>query len=113
MKYVSALRPPKPLVSPALRNSARGRPCTLRLPGCDGGGETTVLAHVRMFGNAGVGQKPSDIFAVFACAHCHDGLDGRNRWRPEPVDILRALIETQTAWLTEGFLVAKGGKPPR
>lgn len=101
---------PQTLVSPALRKSARGRDCTLRLPGCDGGGETTVLAHIRMFGNAGVGQKPADLFAVFACHHCHDSLDGRNRWRPDAGDILRALMETQSAWMAEGLISAKGAK---
>lgn len=33
-----------PLVSTALRQSAKGETCTLRLPGCTGGTETTVLA---------------------------------------------------------------------
>lgn len=104
---------PKPgrLVSPKLRESARGRPCTLQLPGCDGGGETTVLAHLRMYGTAGVAGKPPDLLAVFACAKCHDALDGRRcNWRPDPGDVLRALIATQSAWIAEGLISVKGAK---
>jgi hypothetical protein len=39
-------RPPAPKVQGRkrqdIRDSARGEECTIRLPGCDGGGETTV-----------------------------------------------------------------------
>lgn len=70
-----------------LRQFARGQPCTVRLPDvCDGGGETTVLAHLRKFGLAGTGQKPDDRIAVHACAPCHDVIDGRTprpEWIPE------------------------------
>jgi len=59
------------------RTIAKGRPCMIRLPGCDGGGETTVLAHYRLSGTCGVGQKPPDTNGAFACAHCHDVCDGR------------------------------------
>ena len=60
-----------------LRNEARHRPCQIRLPGCDGGGETTVLAHYRLSGYAGVGFKSPDIMGAWACYHCHDIVDGR------------------------------------
>lgn len=61
-----------------LRKLARGQPCLVRLPGCDGGGETTVLAHIRRANVAGVGQKPPDLCGVYACARCHDLIDGRS-----------------------------------
>jgi hypothetical protein len=77
------------------RDWARGKPCTLRLPGCDGGGETSVLAHIRRAQTAGVGTKPPDLCAVIACHSCHDVLDGRKpcpSWSPE--DVLDGLLRT-------------------
>lgn len=60
-----------------LRDMARGQHCQVRLPGCDFGTETTVLAHIRRANIAGVGQKPPDLCGVYACAKCHDLIDGR------------------------------------
>ncbi len=62
-----------------LRTEARGKPCMVRLPGCDGGGETTVLAHYRLAGYCGTGMKPPDELAAWACWSCHERIDGRNR----------------------------------
>lgn len=59
------------------RKLARGKPCMVRLIGCDGGGETTVLAHYRLAGTCGAGLKPPDEQAAWACAHCRDIVDGR------------------------------------
>lgn len=51
----------------------------VRLPGCDGGGETTVLAHLRIAGYCGMGLKPDDAaFGAWCCHYCHDLVDGRN-----------------------------------
>ena len=61
-----------------LRQHARGRACTIRLPGCDGGGETTILAHYRLAGLSGMGIKPDDLACgAWCCAPCHDKIDGR------------------------------------
>lgn len=55
-----------------LRKEARNRPCQVRIPGiCDGGGETTVLAHYRLAGTCGVGSKSPDILGAWCCAPCH------------------------------------------
>jgi len=61
-----------------LTTLARDQSCTIRLPGCTGGGEDTVLAHYRSirFG-AGVGRKPPDWIGAYSCAHCHDVVDAR------------------------------------
>jgi|HubBroStandDraft_6_1064221.scaffolds.fasta_scaffold377701_3 hypothetical protein len=57
---------------------ARNQPCQVRLPGCDGGGETTVAAHYRSISlGAGIGIKPQSWLAAHACAHCHNIVDGR------------------------------------
>lgn len=62
-----------------LRKEARGKPCMVRLPCCDGGGETTVLAHYRLAGTCGMGLKPHDLLGAWACARCHDAIDRRTR----------------------------------
>lgn len=62
-----------------LRKAARGQPCMVRLPGCDGGGETTVLAHYRLAGTCGVGIKPPDELGANCCGPCHALVDGRTK----------------------------------
>ena len=62
-----------------IRKLAQGERCLVRLPGCDGGGETTVLAHYRLAGYCGTGMKPNDRLGAFACAACHDVIDGRRQ----------------------------------
>jgi len=69
-------RPARPKMTPA-RKSAKDRPCLVRLPGCDGGGETTVLAHYRLAGHCGTGLKPPDCLGSFTCDPCHSAVDGR------------------------------------
>ncbi len=52
----------------------------VRLPGCDGGGETTVLAHYRLAGLCGIGTKPDDLACgAWCCAPCHGKIDGREK----------------------------------
>jgi hypothetical protein len=62
-----------------LRTEARGKPCMVRLPCCDGGGESTVLAHYRLAGTCGTGIKPPDELGAWCCARCHAVVDGRER----------------------------------
>lgn len=86
-------------VSKAMRREARGKDCNLQLPGiCNHNPETTVLAHLRFFGWAGMAEKPADYLAVFACSNCHDVLDGKNReGRIDGWDVVRALGDTLQA----------------
>lgn len=58
-----------------LRKAARGQECQIRLPGCSFNPEETVLAHYRM--SSGIGLKPHDEQAAYACHYCHDVVDGR------------------------------------
>lgn len=62
-----------------LREAARGRPCLIRLPGCDGGGETSCLAHYRLAGYSGTARKPPDLMGAIGCDPCHAAVDGRRR----------------------------------
>jgi hypothetical protein len=91
---------------PNLRKAARGRDCTVRIPGvCNHNPETTVLAHIRRGGVAGMGQKPPDVCAVLACSDCHDAIDGRVRFDCV-IDhyILDAMCRTLAIWHREGLV---------
>ncbi|MCR4307159.1 MAG: DUF1364 domain-containing protein [Candidatus Berkelbacteria bacterium] len=58
--------------------AAQGRPCTIRLPGCNGDPATSVWAHINSIRwGAGRGHKVNDLIGVIACSACHDILDGR------------------------------------
>ncbi len=88
-----------------LRQEARGKPCYVRLTGCTGRDEETVLAHLRHGNVAGVGQKPPDILGVPACSFCHSVMDGRLSQRQHGYEryeinqqVFRALCQWQ-AWL--------------
>jgi hypothetical protein len=73
-----------------LRQFARGQDCQVRIYGvCNYNPETTVLAHIRLGGVAGMGQKPPDLAGVFACSACHDVLDGRRK-----TDLTRVQLES-------------------
>lgn len=71
-----------------------------------------MLAHLRMFGGGGVGMKPHDLEGVYACAWCHDRLDGRVGWLSERADfwehIARALVRTHRAMRAAGIVTMKG-----
>ena len=61
-----------------LRKEARGRGCTVRIPGvCNFNSETVVLAHIRVAGVSGMGLKSPDLLGAWACSACHDEIDGR------------------------------------
>ena len=86
-----------------LRKEAQGKPCQVRLPGCDGGGETTVLAHYRLSPYSGMGIKPPDIMGAWCCAKCHDLADGRKKYDGDRMavrlahceGVLRTIVELQ------------------
>jgi hypothetical protein len=67
--------------SPSLLASARGKDCTLQIPGvCNGNPETTVAAHANWqeYGKGGA-LKAHDIFHARACSACHAEIDqGKN-----------------------------------
>lgn len=108
---------PKPIVvvSPALRKSAEGQGCTLRLPGiCNHDCSTVVLCHL-----PGSHRRDRDDHAVYGCSACHDYIDGRNRAH-EPVPLtntiildamLRALAETHGRMIRAGLIAVKGVDP--
>ena len=90
-----------------IRESARGQQCQIRLIGiCNHNPETVVLAHYRMAGTCGMGIKPSDIQAAYACSRCHDASDGRLK-----TDLSRDEIQTAFAegvMRTQQILIKQG-----
>lgn len=109
---MSPFAKPVKVRSDAIRESARGRECTCRIPGvCNFNPETVVLAHLP--GHAkGIGTKENDLHAAYACSSCHDVIDGRKRTGvPDSIILdamLRGLSETQAAMVAAGLIeVAK------
>lgn len=90
-----------------LRESAKGKNCTVQIPGvCNMRSETVVLAHLRIFGFGGMGFKPNDIHGVYACSDCHDVIDSRRKYSFDFCGcLLRALMRTHEIMLKEGLLV--------
>jgi hypothetical protein len=107
------------IVSQRLRDSARGQPCCLRIPGvCNGDPETTVLCHLPSgIGLKGIGMKTPDYWAVWGCHACHDALDRRRQHGLGDlleVYILMALQRTWAIWFERGLLrVAGDEEKPR
>ena len=65
-----------------LRKQAKGRDCTMRIPGvCKNDRATVVLCHTNEHraAGAGMGMKPHDLLAFYGCQACHDAADGRMR----------------------------------
>lgn len=58
-----------------LRQYAKGKQCMVRIPGCSGNDEETVLAHYRS-SSTGMGAKEPDLLGAWACYNCHMVVDG-------------------------------------
>lgn len=66
------------------------------IPGvCNHRSETVVLAHVRLPGITGIGQKAPDLLGAWCCSACHDEVDRRT----QVVD-----RDNVTRWFYEGVL---------
>ncbi len=93
-----------------MRQSAKGQPCLVRVPGiCCGDSETVVLAHLN---GAGMAVKHSDAHAAYACRTCHAWLDGgyaRTHTRDQR-DLLhlQAVIRTQEVMIEDGHIILQG-----
>jgi hypothetical protein len=105
LKPVSAKRKANP--ASKLRLNAEGQNCTLRLEGCRSDPQYTVLAHLRRFGWGGMGMKPNDLLAVFACDLCHEK---QERYHPlcSDKEVLRALGETIMVQMQNGIIRIAG-----
>lgn len=94
------------MISTKLRQSAKGQPCTLMIPGvccCDT--ETTVLAHLYPLGRS-MGAKSPDYLACFACSECHEHMDQHRLSKPEELFFaFRAMALTWANWISRGLIV--------
>ena len=101
-------------VSEKIRAASRDRGCTLAIPGvCCYDASRTVGCHLRMFGHAGMSEKPDDVLMVDACDKCHYVLDHRDLWSDSQLgwdDVLRALMETLMRRRRDGLIILKGEK---
>jgi hypothetical protein len=84
--------PGKMFVSEKLRKFAKGQPCQMQGPWCNGDNETTVLCHVRRRAGAGANQKPHDFQAYHGCSGCHAHEDTAT-----DADLMDAIRRTQYA----------------
>lgn len=79
----------------SLRKLAQGKSCMVRIPDfCDGGGETTILAHYSLAGISGRGLKSPDLLGAWCCSSCHSVIDFRVNTRYDR-DMIRL-------WFAEG-----------
>jgi hypothetical protein len=98
----------KKIVSKAVRNAARGEPCTVRIPGiCNQNPETSVWAHLP-HDSKGMAQKSVDICGVISCMACHDFIDFRAKkgiqFRDNPDDEIWLQKRLRTA-MVDSLLV--------
>ena len=88
-----------------LRQSAKGRECTLNIVGvCNYDKRTTVLAHINTeFGK--MGGKTDDYSACFACSSCHTHLDTNKLSSNDALFYTRrAMKRTWDIWIKEGYI---------
>ena len=89
------------------RKWAKGKPCQIRIPcACNFNPETSVLAHIRLAGITGGGQKAPDYLGAIACSSCHDLVDGRvntDLWgrHERLVMFYEGVFRTQVLWEKE------------
>jgi hypothetical protein len=95
-----------------ITKSANGERCTVRLEGCDGGGETTVFAHYSLSGFSGRGFKSPEYMGAYCCFRCHNLIDGRehiaNLTRNDVrLAFAEGVFRTQAKLIDKGLLVVK------
>lgn len=101
--------------SKKLTDSARGQVCTMGLPGCSYGTDTTVCCHANyQWTGKGTGIKSSDVFSADMCGPCHDTYDRRkpsNHLEDELEQYFwRAFVKTTNRRIAEGLITIAGAK---
>lgn len=87
-----------------LRDLARGKRCTIGLPGvCNGDQATTVLAHYRLIGVSGMGLKSPDIIGAYACSACHAYVDTHKDDETQ-LAFARGVFRTQAKLIKDGVI---------
>lgn len=75
----------------AIRDSARGEDCQVRIPGaCTGNPEHTIWSHAPMgAAGKGMGIKAVDVAGAYCCTTCDAVVDGQ---RPAPAGMTRDAV---------------------
>ncbi len=77
----------------------------VRLPGiCTRDDTQTVLAHVRLAGITGGGQKAPDLLGSWACAACHAVTEQHKADHAIQRAFYEGVVRTQYALLKEGVI---------
>jgi len=105
-----SLQKRKPIRSKAIRNAARGEPCTV----CGRNDGTTVFCHLNeSWAGKGMGQKADDIAGFFGCYDCHRKFDACD-YTPHSSEwdecIPRAMYRTWRRLYEMGIISIKGDK---
>lgn len=93
-----------------LTKYARGKDCTIRIPGiCNGNSETSVWCHLRMIGISGGSLKSPDVLGAIGCSACHDVVDNRAAsyaftYEQRRHYLLEGMARTQYRLIQEGIL---------
>ncbi len=91
------------------RQAAKGRECTIRVPGyCPNNPETVVLCHYRLSGTSGMGMKPHDAQAAFGDDICHAIVDGRLKTEFTYTEI--RLMHAEGVFRTQAIIRAKAAR---
>lgn len=98
----------KPIRSKAIRDAARGEPCTV----CGDNDGTTVFCHLNeSWAGKGIGQKADDLGGgFFGCSTCHYLYDSTVDGKPNDHDIMRAMYRTIRRLWEMGIIEIKGDK---
>lgn len=92
-----------------LRKLAKGRDCTIRVPGyCLRHPETVVLCHFRLIGISGMSMKSPDWLGAFGCFACHQVVDGQQKSQftveQRRLMLAEGVFRTQLILADEGYL---------
>ena len=104
--------------SEALTSSAEGQPCAVRcaslIPGWTCAHPSTVIFAHMPSPNKSMGSKSSDHWGAFACSHCHDLIDLRDKKGADyiaanyPTAMMQRMMmgvwETQSRWIAMGLM---------
>ena len=94
----------------SIRDSARGEECTVRIVGaCNSRPDTVVWSHVpSLVGDRGMGMKALDVCGAYACAACHDVVDGR-RGLPPGASLTSVRLDWHMGHMRSLVLLARKG----
>lgn len=93
----------------ALRDTAKGAVCQVRIPGCKNERSTTVWAHSDAGAHGkGMSLKADDIMGMHSCGFCHEQLPKLKRAAREMVEAVAILRTWAVLWRAGVIGMLKG-----